>query len=149
MRGPAAPHIKTFIRFSDSEHTDIDWAMVTSANFSKQAWGDVENKNKEIWIQSWECGVVVWPQLFMKDPFRKLEEETKEDVRMVPVFGRDLPDEEDIDEKVKAEKVVGFRMPYDLPLSAYKADEVPWVASMSHEEPDWKGVVWGGYQPHA
>ncbi|KAF2113468.1 tyrosyl-DNA phosphodiesterase 1 [Lophiotrema nucula] len=150
MRGPAAPHIKTFIRFSNSEHASIDWAMVTSANFSKQAWGDLENKNKEIWIQSWECGVVVWPQLFKQDSFGGQEGKAKEEeVLMVPVFGRDLPAEEDVAEGLKAHEVVGFRMPYDLPLSPYKTDETPWVATMNHEESDWKGVVWGGYQPHA
>ena len=37
-RRRAGPHIKTYIRFSNSSMRRIDWAMVTSANLSKQAW---------------------------------------------------------------------------------------------------------------
>jgi tyrosyl-DNA phosphodiesterase-1 len=154
LRGPAAPHIKTYVRFSDERHDKIDWAMVTSANLSKQAWGDVVNKKDEIWIQSWEAGVVVWPALSADS------EAGQEEAVMVPVFGRDTPETEDVcdtervgrdadgyteQEKEKPQMVVGFRMPYDLPLSPYAADEKPWCATMQYPEPDWKGLAWGGY----
>jgi tyrosyl-DNA phosphodiesterase-1 len=151
MRGPAAPHIKTYIRFSDQKHKTIDWAMVTSANLSKQAWGDVVNKKDEIWIQSWEAGVVVWPTLFS-------EPDSKKEAVLVPVFGRDMPGPEDIpgteqtsDEMEEGDTattdkiVVGLRMPYDLPLHPYAASEKPWCATMQYSEPDWKGLAWGGY----
>ncbi|ORY09494.1 tyrosyl-DNA phosphodiesterase I [Clohesyomyces aquaticus] len=154
-RGPAAPHIKTYIRFRDSRQKSIDWAMVTSANLSKQAWGELENKNGEVWIQSWECGVVVWPDLFKPSDDREMD--------MVPVFGNDMPEQkaehegtglEDSDQKASKGDVedsrktlVGFRMPYDLPLSPYKKDEVPWCATLPDSEPDWRGAVWRGYQP--
>lgn len=199
-RGPAAPHIKTYIRFTDGTHKSIDWALVTSANLSKQAWGDVVNKQGEVRVQSYETGVLVWPDLF-KDSNRKGECDT----RMVPTFGRNMPelgddaeyapqpgqhsggalaveddeetededsgsidDEEtedeneeylrrnntkQIDGRVKAVSscktriVVGLRMPYDLPLSSYSSEEVPWCATQSYTEPDWKGRAWGGFQP--
>lgn len=293
-RGPAAPHIKTYIRFSDAQRRGIDWAMVTSANLSKQAWGDVVSKRGDVWIQSYECGVVVWPALFGRsggDKVGGLEGEGEasgaEEVSMVPVFGRDMPgpedsegahnssssssekdvcevddgsttedegesttedeiedeteddeeerpknkdededetedeqeqeeqrhpsrnedeietedeDEEEVvtnsfkpnsllskdpktatttikhgiintnhEAKTHHEKtttpsssssmekqfksnnknipktVVGLRMPYDLPLAAYAAQQVPWCASMAHEEPDWAGRTWSGY----
>ncbi|KAJ4360417.1 uncharacterized protein N0V89_000979 [Didymosphaeria variabile] len=146
-RGPAAPHIKTYVRFADVEKQTIDWAMVTSANLSKQAWGEVENKKEEVWIQSHETGVVVWPALFSVD----------EDAVMVPVFGRDMLQAGDVsglvegDErenggrKGKGKTVIGFRMPYDLPMSPYKAGEVPWCATMPDSEEDWMGRVWKGY----
>jgi tyrosyl-DNA phosphodiesterase-1 len=148
-RGAAAPHIKTYIRFSNQERKFINWAMVTSANLSKQAWGEMENKKDEVWIQSWETGVVVWPELF--------KESEGEKVRMVPVFGRDEPRVEDVDGDVRNGKregedwkgtVVGFRMPYDLPLEPYGDKEVPWCASAEHKELDWKGQAWSGYHPH-
>jgi tyrosyl-DNA phosphodiesterase-1 len=141
LRGPAAPHIKTYIRFSNEEHTTIDWAMVTSANLSKQAWGDVANKKDEVWIQSWEAGVVVWPALFA-------ESEEGEEAAMVPVFGKDMPSSENwVDEEQKGgdKTVVGFRMPYDLPLHPYAPDDKPWCATMQYAEPDWSGKSWGGY----
>ncbi|OJD13277.1 hypothetical protein AJ78_06256 [Emergomyces pasteurianus Ep9510] len=64
-RRRAAPHIKTYIRFSDADMTTIDWAMVTSANLSLQAWGAAANGKKEIRICSWEIGVLIWPDLFV------------------------------------------------------------------------------------
>ena len=38
-RHPAAPHIKTYVRFKDTNMQEIEWAMLTSANLSTQAWG--------------------------------------------------------------------------------------------------------------
>lgn len=129
--------------------------MVTSANLSKQAWGDVLNKKDEIWIQSWEAGVVVWPALYKHGG----------EGFMVPVFGRDLPGDVDgrqdnreegeseggsesgsgSDSDWKGKTVVGVRMPYDLPLAPYAAEERPWCASMRYEEVDRFGRSWGGY----
>jgi tyrosyl-DNA phosphodiesterase-1 len=157
LRGPAAPHIKTYIRFHDQSQRRIDWAMVTSANLSKQAWGDVENKDGKVWIQSWECGVVVWPELFSPSFSGKTSEgkerQEEHEVQMVPVFGKDLPSEDDVEkkvgdvseEKVKKKIVVGLRMPYDLPLEPYAEDDVPWTPHMAYDEPDWMGTVWTGY----
>jgi tyrosyl-DNA phosphodiesterase-1 len=123
--------------------------MVTSANLSKQAWGDVVNKKEEVWIQSWETGVVVWPALFAHTH--------EEYVAMVPVFGQDLPrradvkvgrggeGEKDEEEDAKRSTLVGFRMPYDVPLIPYAAEEKPWCATMQYREPDRFGRVWNGY----
>lgn len=213
-RGPAAPHIKTYIRFSDHTDKSIDWALVTSANLSKQAWGDVINKQGEVRIQSYEAGVVVWPELFA-------DRQSDCEVTMVPTFGTNMPDidtipplmlprhqmndvatgrrvaeaaeadvaedgiatedeetedegeELDTDEIEKEDEsevghhdaiqsdkgkgkashriskkkriLVGFRMPYDLPLSPYSASDVPWCATQVYTEPDWKGLAWGGF----
>ncbi|EUC29259.1 hypothetical protein COCCADRAFT_8516 [Bipolaris zeicola 26-R-13] len=134
-RGTAAPHIKTYIRFSDETHTTMDWALLTSANLSKQAWGDVVNKNEEIRIQSYETGVVVWPALFA---------ESGHSSTMVPVFGTDNPEAGKHGEE-KRGTVVGFRMPYNLPLVPYSADERPWCATLAYEERDRYGRSWPGW----
>jgi tyrosyl-DNA phosphodiesterase-1 len=188
-RGPAAPHIKTYIRFTDEHDKRIDWAMVTSANLSKQAWGEVPNKDNEVRIQSYETGVVVWPGLFA--------DSSGAETTMVPVFGKDTPahgdvkgvvekagtdddndeteDEETEDEDeappapstprpphakpprsstsasagatastAQTSKFIGFRMPYDLPLSRYEPGDEPWCASMPDPAPDWMGRRWTG-----
>lgn len=176
-RGPAAPHIKTYIRFSDTTHKTIDWAMVTSANLSKQAWGDVVNKKDEIWIQSWEAGVVVWPALFANASTTSTTTTTS--TIMVPVFAKNMPDDSNnhnsnhtraeildadpiqpnslttttttnttmfhTNETQDVKVVVGFRMPYDLPLRPYTANETPWCATRGYQEKDWKGRSWRGY----
>ncbi|OCT50854.1 putative tyrosyl-DNA phosphodiesterase [Cladophialophora carrionii] len=84
-RAEAAPHIKTFVCFSskptkESPTPDIRWALLTSANLSQQAWGTLrevakgkqgkqreKHKEREVVVQSYEIGVLVWPELFAKD----------------------------------------------------------------------------------
>ncbi|KAF2091988.1 tyrosyl-DNA phosphodiesterase, partial [Saccharata proteae CBS 121410] len=133
LRQRAAPHIKTYVRFADETQTRVDWAMVTSANLSTQAWGALPKGAGEVRICSYEVGVVVWPALFAGCAS---DGKGKEAV-MVPVFGKDVPStlQEMEDDKV----VVGFRMPYDLPLAPYSSSDTPWCASAPHLEPDWKG----------
>lgn len=102
--------------------------------------------------------MVVWPGLFTSTSDGDCGDGGR--VKMVPVFGKDMPGREDVDDDGKVggdtakgdgkedgggngETVVGFRMPYDLPLEPYQEGEVPWCASMAHEEADWKGKMWG------
>lgn len=145
-RKRAAPHIKTYIRFSQppSETTKhqptIDWALLTSANLSKQAWGEAATGAGEVRIASYELGVLVWPELyqegavmqgsFLTDSLEEREEVNKEAADDVK------PDEEG------QKTVVALRMPYSLPLQRYGDGEVPWVATANHLEPDWMGQVW-------
>ncbi|RAK93006.1 phospholipase D/nuclease [Aspergillus costaricaensis CBS 115574] len=143
-RRRAAPHIKTYIRYSSSEMDRIDWAMVTSANLSTQAWGAAVNANGEVRICSWEIGVVVWPELVTGAGAEGRSV-------MVPCFRRDVPDADAVaaanaDEKEIATTTttVGFRMPYDLPLTRYSETDIPWCATASHSEPDWLGQTWEG-----
>jgi tyrosyl-DNA phosphodiesterase-1 len=75
----AAPHIKTYIRFADCKKDSIDWMLVTSANLSKQAWGEATGKGGHVRICSYEIGVMIWPQLYGKN------------AKMVPSFKSDTP----------------------------------------------------------
>ncbi|KAI3336021.1 tyrosyl-DNA phosphodiesterase [Ustulina deusta] len=131
-RKRAAPHIKTYIRYGAKS---IDWALLTSANISKQAWGEAVSKAGEVRIASWEIGVLVWPELLTGDA----------EATMVGTFKTDEPGREAEGGDENNSPVVGLRMPYDLPLQKYGDSEVPWVATMSHPEPDWMGQVWPGY----
>ncbi|KAI0426780.1 tyrosyl-DNA phosphodiesterase [Xylaria sp. FL1042] len=127
----AAPHIKTYIRYGDKS---IDWALLTSANLSKQAWGDATNKAGEVRIASWEIGVLVWPELLTGDS----------KATMIPTFKTDDPSGGDAEGDENA-PVVGLRVPYDLPLQKYGDSEMPWVGTMSYEEPDRNGGFWLGF----
>ncbi|EXF78064.1 tyrosyl-DNA phosphodiesterase [Colletotrichum fioriniae PJ7] len=126
-RQRAAPHIKTYIRYGEKS---IDWALVTSANISKQAWGEAASASQEVRIASWEVGVLVWPSLIA------------DKATMVGTFETDMPPNDAGD----GEPVVGLRIPYNLPLQAYGKDEIPWVASMAHDEPDRLGRAWGAWE---
>jgi len=191
----AAPHIKTYIRFRSTPTEqdpapDIDWALLTSANLSTQAWGTAPKASKgsqakgemNVHIQSYEIGVLVWPELYVNqfgDEYRdedlKLEighdgkRNEKEKslsspirVRMVPVFGRDTPEsppgrpesppadesnEVGISQPRPPQKgactlLVGLRMPYDLPLTPYAAQELPWSPQSAYDIPDRHGRRW-------
>ena len=140
-RGLAAPHIKTYIRFSSAAMDSIDWAMMTSANLSTQAWGSSPNASGEVKICSYELGVVVWPALWDDDA-----EQGSGTARMVPVFGSEpTSDDQTGGESGKEGVTVGWRMPYDLPLVPYGEDEKPWCATEACNEPDWMGRIWPGY----
>ncbi|KAL8687055.1 MAG: hypothetical protein Q9218_006664 [Villophora microphyllina] len=173
LRRRAAPHIKTYIQFSDQDMTKIDWAIMTSANLSKQAWGEAADAAGCVRICSYEIGVVVWPGLW----------DGEGEAEMVPVFGKDMPDAVDSNHVIEpkggsirdagahdeddettdeeggegmrgkgkegtgiTKRRVGLRMPYDLPLVPYAADEEPWCASTPCTEPDWMGNIWPGFE---
>ena len=128
-RRRAGPHIKTYVRFTDSEMKTIDWALLTSANLSTQAWGASANKDKEVRISSYEIGVLVWPELFKNEPSEAIE--------MIPVFQKNQPNQ-----TPSAKSQVGFRMPYDLPLAPYSKTDEPWCATKPDSKPDWMGRTW-------
>lgn len=141
-RRRASPHIKTFIRFSDAKMTSIDWALLTSANLSTQAWGAAPNSNGEVRISSYEIGVLVWPALWDKEGSA---------AQMVPVFGKDSPEEwmtgyrtAEIPHEDTAAVTVGWRMPYDLPLVSYGRGEMPWCNNEPCDEADCMGRTWPG-----
>ncbi|KAB8290029.1 hypothetical protein EYC80_010355 [Monilinia laxa] len=151
-RKRAAPHIKTYMRFSSSSLKSIDWMLVTSANLSKQAWGENTNAAGEVRICSYEIGVLVWPSLW------------GEEASMVPCFGTDTPlaaldlqtdcevkETNDNGKRVKENEgsttqdegvLIGVRMPYDLPIIPYAKNDTPWCATASYTEPDWMGQTW-------
>ncbi|OMP88829.1 putative tyrosyl-DNA phosphodiesterase [Diplodia seriata] len=174
LRSAAAPHVKTYVRYATTKKTPaaatrIEWAMLTSANLSTQAWGALpavakcgdnggggakgknigrqvggggDEKGKEVRICSWEVGVVVWPALFAENA---LEGGGKEAV-MVPVFGSDGPQADDVRGLSGGEKVVvGWRMPYDWPLTPYQEGDEPWCPTARYGEPDVNGCVWQGF----
>lgn len=58
---------------------------------------------------------------------------------MVGTFRTDTPSEA----AGGGKNVVGLRMPYSTPLQKYGEDEIPWVASQAHTEPDSLGRVYG------
>ncbi|KAM0563287.1 hypothetical protein ACHAPJ_001005 [Fusarium lateritium] len=127
-RKRAAPHIKTYIR---SNKSSIDWGLLTSANISKQAWGEAARPTGEMRIASWEIGVLVWPELL----------ETNS--TMVGTFKTDVPEIVQSQGQEKGDQpTIGLRIPYNTPLQRYASDEVPWVASMPHRELDWAGRSW-------
>ncbi|EQL00325.1 tyrosyl-DNA phosphodiesterase 1 [Ophiocordyceps sinensis CO18] len=128
-RQRAAPHVKTYIRYNEKK--TMDWALLTSANLSRQAWGEAADKSTgEMRIASWEIGVLVWPDLYGQDSV------------MVASFQSDTPGMGPETGAGVSSAMVGLRVPYSLPLQRYGPREIPWVASMNHTKPDCQGRIW-------
>lgn len=127
-RRRAAPHVKKYIQYNDDE--TVAWALLTSANLSRQAWGEAARASGEMRIASWELGVLVWPGLY--GPGSAM-------VGSSPSGGEGAAAGAGM-----GGAAVGLRIPYSLPLQRYGPDEVPWVASMRHAEPDSRRRTWLG-----
>lgn len=129
-RSLAAPHIKTYIRFANGpsetssrrlqgkpdDYKDIEWALVTSANLSTQAWGAAETAMGEIRICSWEAGVLVHPGLWGKD------------CKMKAYYANQKPSDDP--------SIISIRVPYDVPLRRYSDGEMPWSPGETYMEED-------------
>ncbi|KAJ9581508.1 hypothetical protein L9F63_023312 [Diploptera punctata] len=107
-RTKAVPHIKTYARVSPCGR-HLAWFHLTSANLSKAAWGKLqEAKGKNLatglYIMSYEAGVLFLPKLLVNEPVFHLDGDGR-------VSDSNPP----------------FPLPWDLPLSAYAADDLPWV----------------------
>jgi tyrosyl-DNA phosphodiesterase-1 len=133
-RQNAMPHIKTYARFdpSDSNRGTLDWALLTSSNLSKAAWGSYQKNQTQFMIRSYELGVMFLPTL-LAIPRERHEAQplrlgvvgsmpaTQQDARLL------LP------------------LPYAFPLTTYdpKKDE-PWVWDLVREDPD---IFGASYMP--
>ncbi|KAI5637174.1 tyrosyl-DNA phosphodiesterase domain-containing protein [Phthorimaea operculella] len=97
-RDRAMPHIKSYTRVN--KNADLAaFYLLTSANISKAAWGNINKGNAALRIMSYEAGVLFLPTFVLKEDFFPLSPGHKN--RLV--------------------------IPYDLPPTRYSPDMSPWV----------------------
>uniref|UniRef100_M4B9X5 Tyrosyl-DNA phosphodiesterase n=1 Tax=Hyaloperonospora arabidopsidis (strain Emoy2) TaxID=559515 RepID=M4B9X5_HYAAE len=62
------PHIKSYVRFNPSkeESGELDWAILTSSNLSKAAWGTLQKNKTQFMIRSYELGVMFLPPVLAR-----------------------------------------------------------------------------------
>ena len=54
------PHIKTFTALESADgDSKPAWVVITSANLSQAAWGTLEKTNSQLFIRSYELGVLL------------------------------------------------------------------------------------------
>ena len=63
-RTNACPHIKSYARFSP-DFKQMSYFLLTSANLSKAAWGQLEKNGLQLAIRSYEVGVLFTPKPFV------------------------------------------------------------------------------------
>ncbi|KAI9327385.1 tyrosyl-DNA phosphodiesterase I [Obelidium mucronatum] len=141
-RHRAMPHIKTFSRVNEVTK-EVGWVLVTSHNLSKAAWGCLQLKGKQLFIRSFEIGVLLVPSYIKTFPSQKviLKAFNASEYRAV------LPEMESAQEfsfkgrEVEdASVVVPIRFPFDLPLKAYEAADEPWRWDVGFEGFDSHGL---------
>ncbi|KAJ8902831.1 hypothetical protein NDN08_006151 [Rhodosorus marinus] len=65
-RTEAMPHIKTYLRHSDGK---LHFFMLTSANLSGAAWGKLEKGGSQLFVRSYELGVLFLPSFYTESSF--------------------------------------------------------------------------------
>ncbi|XP_072284003.1 tyrosyl-DNA phosphodiesterase 1 [Pyxicephalus adspersus] len=121
-RSRAMPHIKTYMRLSP-DYQELAWFLVTSANLSKAAWGSLEKSGAQLFIRSYELGVLFLPSAF---GFDNGTFQVK-----VNVYA-----------KTEDSKAT-FPVPYDLPPEHYAGKDRPWIWNIPYvNAPDSHGNIW-------
>ncbi|XP_037088035.1 tyrosyl-DNA phosphodiesterase 1-like [Pollicipes pollicipes] len=111
-RSGAMPHIKTYTQLS-ADLTRMAWFMLTSANLSKAAWGATEKQGQQLFIRSYEAGVLFIPKMLGCEFLRAADGDT-------PAPG-------------------AISLPFSLPLTPYGDADKPWFADTGHALPDAMG----------
>ncbi|OZJ04013.1 hypothetical protein BZG36_03629 [Bifiguratus adelaidae] len=144
-RDRASPHIKTYTRLrlqtqskddKEGEPADAEilWHLVTSANLSRAAWGDLQKNGTQFMVRSYELGVLIYPALW--------KNENEREIAMVNAT-RDNPKPTCKDQAYR--RLIPIRLPYDLPLTPYvPGKDEAWTWDVSREEVDWLGFRWDG-----
>lgn len=137
-RQNAMPHIKSYARFnpSDDRAGELDWAIVTSSNLSKAAWGSFQRNKTQFMIRSYELGIMFLPPL--------LGHQSNEIPAHLATIGSKAAD---VSEGVpKAQRIELLPLPYTFPLTTYdpRKDE-PWVWDLVRKSPD---IFGSAYIPH-
>ncbi|CAH0599570.1 unnamed protein product [Chrysodeixis includens] len=96
-RNKAMPHIKSYTRVCGDRAA---YYLLTSANISKAAWGQLNKGNGALRIMSYEAGVLFLPSFVINQDFFPLQRQAKN--RLV--------------------------IPYDFPLIKYTSDMSAWVS---------------------
>ncbi|CAJ0565052.1 unnamed protein product, partial [Mesorhabditis spiculigera] len=56
-RSQAMPHVKTYCEIG--EDRELKWMVLTSANLSKAAWGEIQKGGQQLCVRSYEAGVLI------------------------------------------------------------------------------------------
>ncbi|KAL3671324.1 hypothetical protein V7S43_003254 [Phytophthora oleae] len=138
-RQNAMPHTKSYARFNpnDDKAGELDWAIVTSSNLSKAAWGSLQKNETQFMIRSYELGVMFLPPL--------LAQRSKGTPPRLVTIGSTGAERSGVAVSDRQPTEL-LPLPFSFPLATYnpKEDE-PWVWDLVRESPD---IFGNGYVPH-
>jgi len=129
-RKNAMPHIKTYARFDprDAHGGKLDWAILTSSNLSKAAWGAFQKNQTQLMVRSYELGVLFLPHLLRKSA------NAPGGSHELAVIGSKAAA---MSSGASPPRSMLLPLPYSFPIKTYdpKVDE-PWVWDIVREDPD-------------
>ena len=111
-KGRHVPHIKSYYQMcNDEDRENMQWFVLTSHNFSKAAWGEIQNRQEHssevLVIRHWELGVFVSPSTLGVDA-------------MGPQEAHSRPNCDQSSRTV-------IPLPYKFKPNKYKDNDRPWV----------------------
>jgi len=140
------PHMKSYMAYEESGN--IFWFLLTSANLSKSAWGSLLRNDSQLFIRSYELGVLWTPMLIASslDPCTILHQETAtttiqlttpQYITSYSCYGRD-------DGDTRKNIIFCLPLPFQLPPRRYDSnhEDMPWLWDEVYTCPDRLGNVW-------
>ncbi|KAG2180278.1 hypothetical protein INT43_004067 [Umbelopsis isabellina] len=137
-RERAMPHYKSYTRLrvnkditSDSSENDKDarasiaWHLVTSANLSRAAWGDLQKNGSQLHIRHYELGVLIYPDLWEDGQAHILVANHSNTQPLPPKF---------ISEQHPT--IIPVRIPYGLPPAEYTKSDHCWTTAVVDVDSD-------------
>eukprot|EP00760_Papus_ankaliazontas_P025505 PhM_4_TR2751/c0_g1_i1/m.83854/K10862/TDP1; tyrosyl-DNA phosphodiesterase 1 len=134
-RSLAMPHIKSYVRYNASNN-DIRWAMFTSSNLSKAAWGQYQKQDTQLCIRSYELGV------FFRPPRLASTLSSWGSFSCTPHDPITLPVSPVTEFEYSFGGVARLSLPYSLAPVPYTADDEPWCVDVARAVPDVLGFTY-------
>ncbi|CAG0899423.1 unnamed protein product [Darwinula stevensoni] len=131
-RSRASPHIKTYTRLSPDRRRAA-WFLLTSANLSKAAWGELQKQGNQLFIRSYELGVLFLPQLFKSE----IHEYVWQKMYAILQTGEDW-----FEVTEGGDGGEEFPVPWDLQPIPYGRDDRPWLWDKQYSTQDPFGNKW-------
>uniref|UniRef100_A0A1D1XM86 Tyrosyl-DNA phosphodiesterase 1 n=1 Tax=Anthurium amnicola TaxID=1678845 RepID=A0A1D1XM86_9ARAE len=142
----AMPHIKSYTRYSGQ---NLAWFLLTSANLSKAAWGALQKNNSQLFIRSYELGVLFLPSRLqgglssfsctdnggIRQVLPESKNNEKHKTRLVTLCWQRNKATDSCD-------VIPLPVPYELPPQPYTSEDVPWSWDRRYSKKDVYGEVW-------
>ncbi|KAI9283901.1 tyrosyl-DNA phosphodiesterase I [Umbelopsis sp. AD052] len=124
------PHYKSYTRLRANPQTKIEatgneiearasiaWHLVTSANLSRAAWGDLQKNGTQLHIRHYELGILLYPDLW-------------EETHMLAANHRNpMPKPPEFVSVNDGDVIVPVRIPYGIPPKNYTGSDHCWTTA--------------------
>ena len=149
------PHMKCYFSYyhSNDNNIELNWFLLTSANLSQAAFGVQEKSNQQIYMKSYELGVLYLKtkihtnyRLFSLssnhlllglsniEKFHAHNISSHRLTRFV-VSSDDNRNEESNNEEL----LIKFDLPFKIPSDKYNHNDKPWLCDVKYDIPDMFG----------